>query len=268
MPGESKQEATGTEPPVTCARAMDVAGEWREEFLNGRKEARQARCLRVPPEPVAKSVRSSAEIAGATNSARSAECRLADLESKVDRILRALEKDGRDHMEAPSELATLKQRPEKPGKASGSPAQPGEERGTVAEKPLTGDLAKIQGAWKEKTGGDKHLQFAETFNRNAGAFDSTTSKGKKFGGTFRFEIDESAKPHRRIHLHDIRRYGKDRGYEGNAGGPNEVFGIYKFMGDNNIMICNRFDGKYPAGFENGEVVFTLKREPEVEKTEK
>jgi hypothetical protein len=36
-----------------------------------------------------------------TSSSRSAECRLADLESKVDRILHASEKDGHDHTERP-----------------------------------------------------------------------------------------------------------------------------------------------------------------------
>jgi RNA polymerase sigma factor (sigma-70 family) len=38
---------------------------------------------------------------GSTSPSRSAECRLADLESKVNRILQALEKDGHDHAERP-----------------------------------------------------------------------------------------------------------------------------------------------------------------------
>ncbi len=48
----------------------------------------------------------------------------------------------------------------------------------------------------------------------------------------------------------------------------QVHGIYTFIDDNTILFCNRSDGTYPKGFENGERVFTLKRQPEVEKTEK
>ena len=106
----------------------------------------------------------------------------------------------------------------------------------------------------------------EAFKRETGAFDNITPDGTKVGGTFRFEIDEKAEPYRRIHLHDIRLYGA------NGNGHEQVHGIYKFIDDNTIMFCNRFDGKYPTEFENGEPqkcnVFTLKREPEVEKTEK
>jgi hypothetical protein len=41
-----------------------------------------------------------------TSSSRSAECRLADLESKVDRILHALEKDGHEHTERPKSASS------------------------------------------------------------------------------------------------------------------------------------------------------------------
>ncbi len=82
-------------------KSVDVAGEWQEEFMNSR---RREPLRPLPPIPVgadAKGVRAAAEIVGATSPARSAECRLADLESKVDRILHALEKDGHDHMDRP-----------------------------------------------------------------------------------------------------------------------------------------------------------------------
>jgi hypothetical protein len=150
----------------------------------------------------------------------------------------------------------------KPGTASGIPAGPDEERGTDDDKPLTGDLAKIQGTWKERNGGNKNSQFAETFKRDTGAFDNTRPDGTKFGGTFRFEIDEKAEPYRRIHLYDMGRS------VGNGGAPHEVHGIYTFIDDNTIMFCNRFDGKYPTGLDNGERVVILKREPEVKKVEK
>ena len=84
-------------------KSVDVAGEWQEEFMKGRSEKPLDPLPPVPMEVVAQGVRPAAEIVGATSSARSAECRLADLESKVDRILHALEKDGHDHTERPFE---------------------------------------------------------------------------------------------------------------------------------------------------------------------
>ena len=51
----------------------------------------------LPPTPVKERV----DPPIGTSPPRSAECRLADLESKVNRILQALEKDGHDHAERP-----------------------------------------------------------------------------------------------------------------------------------------------------------------------
>jgi RNA polymerase sigma factor (sigma-70 family) len=236
-------------------KSAEVAGEWQEALLNRRK--REKDDPRRSPKPVAES---RPRLSG-SNSPGSAERRLDDLERKVDRILHALEKGGRDRTERP-EPEPIEQHPEKPGEASGKPARSGEERGTRDDEPLTGDLARIQGTWKADTGGPKDLQFVETFKRDTGAFENTAPDGRKFGATFRFEIDEKAEPCRRIHFYDMRRNG------GNGSEARQVHGIYTFIDDNTILFCNRFDGTYPKGFDYGERVFTLKREPEVQRAEK
>jgi uncharacterized protein (TIGR03067 family) len=132
------------------------------------------------------------------------------------------------------------------------------------DKPLTGDLAKIQGVWKGKTGRDGQFETVMTVKGNSGAYDNTTRDGSKIGLTYKLEIDEKAEP-RRIHMYEVTRYG------GNGSGPEEVFGIYKFIDDDTIMLCNGFDGKYPAEFKGREgtsTVFTLKRETKETKPEK
>ncbi len=234
--------------------SAEVALEWQEALLYRRRTEKDQ--PRHSPKPVAES---RPRLSG-TNSPGSAERRIEDLEHKVDRILHALEKGASDRAERPE---PIEQHPEKPGRASGKPARPGEERGTRDDEPLTGDLARIQGTWKADTGGDKGLQFVETFKRDTGAFENTAPDGRKVAGaTFRFEIDEKAEPCRRIHFYDMKRNG------GIGSGPGQVHSIYTFIDDNTILFCNRFDGRYPKGFENGERVFTLKRQPEVEKAEK
>ena len=140
-------------------KSVEVAGEWREALMNGRRSEKSTTLppLPVAPVPLGAPLRiagttSSSEVAGplvpgtsptgmggppiagtrlplpgapvplgvrlrtdditgssnvpgppiaGTSPGRSAECRLADLESKVDRILRALEKDGDDHWDRP-----------------------------------------------------------------------------------------------------------------------------------------------------------------------
>lgn len=134
------------------------------------------------------------------------------------------------------------------------------ERESANDEHLTGDLAKIQGTWTGKTGTNGLLQTVETFKGKTGRTDNTTPDGKEIGLVFRFELDENAKPYKRMHVYDIARYG------GGAGGPKEVHGIYTFIDDNTIMFCNGFDGKYPTAFENSasSLVCTLKREPAVD----
>jgi uncharacterized protein (TIGR03067 family) len=137
---------------------------------------------------------------------------------------------------------------------------------TVAEdKPLTGDLAKLQGVWKGTTGQDGRFQTVMTLKGQSGALDNTTSDGSKIGLKYKFDIDEKADP-KRMHVFEIVRYG------GNGSGPEHVYGIYRFIDADTIEICNGFDGKYPTEFQPGEqgksFLFKLKRDTDAAKSEK
>ena len=83
-------------------KSVEVAGEWRKALMIGRRSEMSTPVPplpllpSVPTGPVTAGVHSAGEIVGTTTAARSAECRLADLESKVDRILQALENDWHD----------------------------------------------------------------------------------------------------------------------------------------------------------------------------
>jgi len=105
--------------------SVELAGVWQEALMNGRTSEKSTAPVSLPTAPVPLGVHlpilgnpSSSDYAGplivgahppngaerpivGTSPARSAECRLADLESKVDRILRALEKDGREPTKGP-----------------------------------------------------------------------------------------------------------------------------------------------------------------------
>jgi uncharacterized protein (TIGR03067 family) len=132
------------------------------------------------------------------------------------------------------------------------------------DKPLTGDLAKLQGTWKGKTGQDGRFESVMTLKRDTGALDNTTADGSKMGLTYKFEIDEKAEP-KRIHTYEIVRYG------GNGSGPEHVYGIYRFIDENTVEFCNGFNGQYPTEFKGGEpgtFLFTLKRDTGATKSEK
>jgi hypothetical protein len=128
-----------------------------------------------------------------------------------------------------------------------------------ADKPVQGDLAKLQGVWKGKTGRNGIFESVMTIKGETGRLDNTTPDGNKIGLTYKLRIDEGAKPHKTIDSFDIVRYG------GTGNGPDHVFGIYEFIDDNTLRFCNGFD-KYPAEFKGGDpgqsILFTLKRVPE------
>ncbi len=81
-------------------KSVEVAGEWQVALMNrGRSEKRTPTPLL--PSPPRRPVAAGADPLIGTSPSRSAECRLADLESKVDRILHALEKAGKDYTGRP-----------------------------------------------------------------------------------------------------------------------------------------------------------------------
>jgi hypothetical protein len=85
-------------------KSVEVAGEWQEALMAGRmseKSTPEVPRTPIPMEHHMEVVHPPTGIVGSTSPSRSAECRLADLESKVDRILHALENDGHDHTERP-----------------------------------------------------------------------------------------------------------------------------------------------------------------------
>jgi hypothetical protein len=130
------------------------------------------------------------------------------------------------------------------------------------DKPLTGDLAKLQGVWEGKTGRERKtgregmLVTVMTIKGDTGRVDNTTPNGNKIGLTFKFTINESAKPFKTMDRFDIVRYG------GAGTGPNHIFTIYEFLNDNTIRFCNGFD-KYPTEFKSADdfstTLATLKR---------
>jgi uncharacterized protein (TIGR03067 family) len=133
------------------------------------------------------------------------------------------------------------------------------------DNPPTGDLARLQGVWKGTTGKNGQFQTMMTLKGQSGVMENTTPQGDKIGLTYKFEIDGKANP-KRIHMFDIVRFG------GNRSGSEEVHGIYRFVDDDTVEICNRFDGEYPTEFKRDEqgnsTLFTLKRNREAAQTGK
>jgi hypothetical protein len=233
--------------------AVEFAKMWQNALMKRRVNATIAEP--PPANPAPKSLAPQVD----ARPPASAGQRLEDLERKVDRILRALERDGRaqDEGQLPAQKNRnrLEEEPESLKKPSDIPDHPRAKGATANDSPMIGDLARLQGTWTGMTGTNQAFQTVETYKGTTGRTDNTTSDGREIGLIYRFEIDEHATPHKRIRFFDIARYG------GGGGGPNEVYGIYKFIDDNTIMYCNGFEGKYPEAFENSAttLVCTLKR---------
>lgn len=125
------------------------------------------------------------------------------------------------------------------------------------DKPIKGDLAKFQGRWTGKTGRNDAFQSTMTIKGDVCSFDNVRRDGEKIGYTSKIEVNGQATPHKAIDQTNIIRYG------GSGTGPEQIFGIYEFIDDNTIRICNGFDGR-PTEFKNGDrqapTLFTLKRE--------
>ena len=133
----------------------------------------------------------------------------------------------------------------------------------VEDKPVettavTGDLAKLQGTWEEEIRPDRVVRSQWIVKGNTVSFVSTLLRnGREVSGTFKLALDEQAKPHRTIDSSHFIRSSK-----ADINGPDNVPGIYRFLDDDKIEICNGFDVR-PSEFRDpGQrqgALFTLKR---------
>lgn len=134
-------------------------------------------------------------------------------------------------------------------------------------KPIKGDLAKLQGVWIGRTGPDGSIQTVWTIRGDTCSFDNILPEGGRIGGTSKIAFDEEARPHKTINSVILSRYGLV------AGGPKRVervLGIYEFVNNDKINVCNGFGGQRPAEFKsanNGSsMFFSLERKTENEKS--
>ena len=128
------------------------------------------------------------------------------------------------------------------------------------DKPIEGDLAKLQGTWTGKTGRNGVFATTWTIKGDVVRFDNLTGSGKSIGGVSKITLDPGGKPHKTIDSTIFERQGAK------GGGPGVVQGIYEFIDADTIRICNGFSER-PDGFkeDNGDLsrsLFTLKRVPE------
>ncbi len=133
------------------------------------------------------------------------------------------------------------------------------------DKPIKGDLARLQGTWTGKTMRGGLTQSTVNIKGDVCSFDNILPNGEKIGFTSKINVNDQAKPHKTIDHTDINRYG------GSGNGPAQILGIYEFVDDNTIKICNGFDER-PSEFKNGDgrppILFTLKRETKEVKPKK
>ena len=131
------------------------------------------------------------------------------------------------------------------------------------DKPVAGDLAKLQGTWTVNAARQKNVQVVWTIKGNTLAFDSTTPDGRKFGGNCKIEIDEQAKPHKTMDASNFTHYGSGRGSD-------HLICIYEIVDNNTFRVCSSPDNR-PSEFTDGgrggpPGLFTLTRTTEPEKS--
>lgn len=123
------------------------------------------------------------------------------------------------------------------------------------DPPPKGDLAKLQGIWKGKSGPNGNVDLVMTIKGNTGTTVGTIADGRKLTATFKFTIDEDAKPHKTMDAFEFVR-------SGGGVGADHLYSIYMFNDNNTVVICNSND-KYPSEFKAGEngspSIHTLKR---------
>ncbi len=98
------------------------------------------------------------------------------------------------------------------------------------EKPLKGDLAKIQGAWTTKIGPEQNLDAVVTFRGTEVKLKLTTPDGQDFELTGEIKLDEEAKPHKTI---DWAKFKTPNGDDA----PDNL-GIYEIVDKDTVKVCN------------------------------
>lgn len=101
---------------------------------------------------------------------------------------------------------------------------------TAADKPLKGDLAKIQGRWAGMGGPQKDIATEYTFEGDSFKLRFTSPSGDFGGIDGRFKMDESAMPHRTIDFVEQNGLRVPR--------LRDTLAIYAFMDDETLKICN------------------------------
>lgn len=115
----------------------------------------------------------------------------------------------------------------------------------------TGDLKKMQGQWSAKFEGLENKPTVYTFRG-----DKLTIKGETRTYEITIKLDESAKPAKTVDFHIDKAPDDAQGQTSK--------GIYKFEGDDKLIVCFRPEGDRPDKFEQvGFEIFlsTLTRKP-------
>jgi uncharacterized protein (TIGR03067 family) len=131
------------------------------------------------------------------------------------------------------------------------------------DKPLKGDLAKLQGQWKALVGPEKKVPLLLTVEGSAVKIHLTTPDGDQVDLKGEFKIDDAAKPHKTID------WVKFTGPNGNEM-PDRP-GIYTFEDKDTLKVCTGHATDRPTEFVEGEggeakpITITFKRESSTEK---
>ena|GEM_PF-3406425 len=115
--------------------------------------------------------------------------------------------------------------------------------GAADDKPLKGDLAKLQGTWLTKVGSGNDIPMLYTLEGNAVTIRITLGgkNGRQVKIKGRFRIDETAKPEKTVDWLDLT--------DPTGKSLPEIPGIYAFQGDDTLKLCSATGNKVrPTAF--------------------
>ena len=128
---------------------------------------------------------------------------------------------------------------------------------TADDKAVLGDLARLQGLWTGNLGPNGELTTVWTVRGDTIKSDHFTADGQQANeAVSTIHLEDQAMPHKTIDTVVLTRVG------GKPNGPGAVFGIYEFVDDDTIRVCNGWpdrpvEFKAPKGARR--VLFTMKR---------